>query len=183
MKGSRDIVFVGGIHGVGKSTICRRLCADLSLEYLSASVLIAGHKAETTTNNRDNGKLVANIDENQDVLLKALSGMTKSGLKCLMDGHFTLFDSKKQIQRIPSATFAAIMPIVLIVLVDDPASILDRLSRRDGNRYDLQSLTYMQEQELSYAKQIGMQLSLDVYEVAASKVDYLEQIVKDTFSQ
>jgi broad-specificity NMP kinase len=34
------IAFIGGIHGVGKSTICRQICSELNLEYLSASELI-----------------------------------------------------------------------------------------------------------------------------------------------
>jgi len=34
-----NIVFVGGIHGVGKSTICQHICRELNMEYLSASEL------------------------------------------------------------------------------------------------------------------------------------------------
>jgi len=32
-----NITFIGGIHGVGKSTICRQICDEIKLEYLSAS--------------------------------------------------------------------------------------------------------------------------------------------------
>jgi adenylate kinase len=35
-----NIAFIGGIHGVGKSTICQQICDKLNLVYLSASELI-----------------------------------------------------------------------------------------------------------------------------------------------
>ena len=34
------IAFIGGIHGVGKSTVCKHICRDLKIEYLSASELL-----------------------------------------------------------------------------------------------------------------------------------------------
>lgn len=35
-----NIVFIGGIYGVVKSTICQHICRELNMEYLSASELL-----------------------------------------------------------------------------------------------------------------------------------------------
>jgi adenylate kinase len=36
----KNIFFIGGIHGVGKSTICQQVCREMNIEYLSASELL-----------------------------------------------------------------------------------------------------------------------------------------------
>ena len=182
MKSSRNIIFVGGIHGVGKSTICRRLCADLNLEYLSASELITDYKAMMATKNLDKGKLVINISDNQAVLAAALRARKQSEVKRLLDGHFTLLDVNKQVKGIPLETFIAIMPKVLIVLVDDPGLIMERLLKRDGRKYDLALLAYMQEQELLHAKQIGFQMSLDAHEVSINEAEHMKHIISDVIA-
>jgi adenylate kinase len=35
-----NIIFIGGIHGVGKETLCRKICKQLGLQHLSSSEVL-----------------------------------------------------------------------------------------------------------------------------------------------
>ena len=36
----KNIIFIGGIHGVGKGTLCEKVCNDLNIRHLSASEVL-----------------------------------------------------------------------------------------------------------------------------------------------
>ena len=36
----KNIIFIGGIHGVGKGTLCEKVCNELNLQHLSASEVL-----------------------------------------------------------------------------------------------------------------------------------------------
>ena len=57
----RRIVFIAGVHGVGKTTLCNELAARFNIEHFSASNLIAREKEEEHLRN----KRVENIAGNQ----------------------------------------------------------------------------------------------------------------------
>lgn len=180
MVGKRNFVFVGGIHGVGKSTICTRICAELRFEYLSASELIKDYKNSLDKADTDRDRRVDDINENQNILIEALNEFISS-LKCyLIDGHFTLFDLGGQVQPIPISTFKAIMPSVLIVFTDDPAMIKKRLQQRDGIIYDEKTLAHMQAKELEHAHSIGSQLNIKVHVISVHNLDCLKRLIMDS---
>lgn len=60
-----DITFIGGIHGFGNITICRQICDEVKLEYLSASELIKWKDINEDIQN----KKVRNIPATQDRLI------------------------------------------------------------------------------------------------------------------
>lgn len=62
------IIFIGGIHGVGKGTISKRIIENLNLEYLSASRLLSWEKYSPDLKN----KKVTNFSETQTRLIHAL---------------------------------------------------------------------------------------------------------------
>jgi adenylate kinase len=64
----RRIIFIGGVHGVGKTTLCKKIESRFNIEHFSASNLIAKEKAEEHLRN----KQVENITENQDFLVTAI---------------------------------------------------------------------------------------------------------------
>lgn len=37
---NKGIIFIGGVHGVGKGTLCKRLASDLKITHLSASEVL-----------------------------------------------------------------------------------------------------------------------------------------------
>ncbi|GAC43371.1 adenylate kinase and related kinase [Paenibacillus popilliae ATCC 14706] len=63
-----NIIFVSGVHGVGKTQFCRELTNDYQLIHHTASLLIASKKQK----HFDISKRVSHITENQDYLIEAI---------------------------------------------------------------------------------------------------------------
>ena len=87
------LLFEALVHGVGKSTNCKKICADLKLNYLSASKIINWAKI----NDDKKSKEVNNINDNQDLLIRGLRNILKKDLTYLLDGHFCLLNKKRDI--------------------------------------------------------------------------------------
>lgn len=84
------IVFVGGVHGVGKSTHCQRISKRAGLQWFMASALI---KAEMQSAIAVGSKVVVDPIENQGLLLRGVHNcMRPDQGKVLLDGHFTLLE-------------------------------------------------------------------------------------------
>lgn len=148
------IIFIGGIHGVGKGALCSKIKNQLDIEHLTASELLKW----TEINEDPKNKLVADIPDMQERLIHALKPRVEQGRKYLLDGHFCLFDSQGSVNRVPFATFSGINPILISVLVTDPEIIVQRLTARDGKPYELKVIQQMQEEEVTYGKWVADQL-------------------------
>lgn len=151
-----NIAFIGGIHGVGKSTICRQICDEVRLEYLSASELIKWKDINEDVQN----KKVKNIPATQDRLIIGLTNTVEENKSYLLDGHYCLLNSENKIVNIPLATFKSINPISLNIILGDIKEIKNRLEIRDNRPYDEDLLTQMQENELIYAKHLSKTLGV-----------------------
>lgn len=148
------ILFVGGIHGVGKSTICAQVSAKLCVSHLIASDLIRAQKMGTL----DIGKRVESVDRNQDVLVDALRSTLVPNRPYLSDGHFALLSPKEEIVDIPLSTFQAIGPVAISLIIDEPEGIAERLRGRDGQDYEVSLLTALQERERFNAEMVSSAL-------------------------
>jgi adenylate kinase len=153
-----NISFIGGIHGVGKSTICKSLCSDLNIQYLSASEVLKW----TEMNEDVKNKKVQDIPLTQDKLIKGLIKRVEEKHYYLLDGHYCLLDKTNKVVRIPFATFEAINPASLRLITGDVAEIKLRLESRDKRTYDLDLLENMQDQEIDYAKEISQKLNVNL---------------------
>lgn len=151
-----NISFIGGIHGVGKSTICHDLCGKLGIEYLSASAVIKWAELNADPNN----KRVENISLTQKRLIAGLSNAVKKENHYLLDGHYCLFDKNGKVTRVPYATFKAINPVSLHLIIGDVNKIKARIEERDQRIYDIAILKNMQEQEMAYAKELSQKLNV-----------------------
>ena len=77
------MIFISGIHAVGKGYFCGLVKKELGIEAYSASDLIA--KARNAGFSSD--KLVADIEENQQYLLAAVQELRESGTDFILDGE------------------------------------------------------------------------------------------------
>src|SRR4030067_3026737 len=114
-----NISFIGGIHGVGKSTICRQICDELKLEYLSASELLKWREVNDDFKN----KKVKSIPATQDRLIISLRNIIQKDKCYLLDGHYCLLNNKNDVINIPLETFKKINPISLNLIIGDIAEI------------------------------------------------------------
>lgn len=152
----RKIIFVGGIHGVGKTTLCAFLSSSLHIKHYSAGNLISSYKQEAFRSN----KLTDTIPQNQNILIEAIEAILHPNKYYILDGHFCLLNMDAQVVHIPADTYFAISPIAVILLHDDASEILLRLRARDKEKYSEEQLTAFQHEEIAYSRIIAK--SLDV---------------------
>jgi adenylate kinase len=153
-----NIAFIGGIHGVGKSTICKQICKHLDLQYLSASNVLKWAEINADHNN----KYVQNIHDTQDRLVDGLSNMVDPNSRYLLDGHFCLFDIGGNVTRVPINTFKIINPISLSIVIGNILDIKAKLEKRDSKIYGYELLDTMQKEELAYAKELSSELNVSI---------------------
>lgn len=168
----RKIVFVGGVHGVGKTTLCTKLSAQTGFTHYAASQLIKSLKAASISSDSKN---VANIASNQNILLEALRAVKESEI--LLDGHFTILDSSGKPQPIGAKIFEEIAPSLLIMLWDDPGVIHERLRVRDGNKLGVAAdIERHQNNEVSQARIVATALGVELHIVKTDDFAALEKI-------
>ncbi|MCZ9981683.1 hypothetical protein OFR20_09155 [Brachyspira hyodysenteriae] len=89
------IIFISGIHGVGKNYIANIIKEYLTINVYSASDLIEKYSKMDT----DIDKKVLNIDANQQNLISSIDIFVKDKLFILL-GHFCLFDKHYNIKKL-----------------------------------------------------------------------------------
>jgi adenylate kinase len=151
-----EIAFIGGIHGVGKSTICRHICSEMSLEYLSASELLKWKDINEDSKN----KKVKDIPDTQNRLILGLTNTVQKGKKYLLDGHYCLLNSSNEVVNVPMEIFEKINPFSLNLILGDIAEIKKRLETRDNKPYDYALLERLQNEEQTYAKHLSKKLGI-----------------------
>lgn len=151
-----NIAFIGGIHGVGKSTVSRQICDALNLEHLSASDLLKWKEINEDAQN----KKVSNIPATQDRLLTGLTNTVQKDKYYLLDGHYCLLNIDNDVVEVPVDTFKGINPVSLNIIVGDIAEIKNRLEKRDQRPYDFDLLKKMQDSEVDYAKRLSKTLGV-----------------------
>lgn len=149
---NREIIFIGGIHGVGKTTLSHKISQEIGIDHFSAGKLISMLKEENE-NGRD--KRVTSVDGNQEILISAIDHFIKGGSTCLLDGHFCLLNREGEVTEVPRATFEKISPIAIIILHDSVEEISKKIGDRDNKNYDVDLLSYFQSRELGYSRDIA----------------------------
>ena len=177
MNRNRRIFFLGGIHGVGKGTLCKSLSSRLNIECLTASKLIKWAEINEDPIN----KSVNNIDSTQERLIVALNSYCEEKRTYVLDGHFCLLDKKKEPARVSEEVFIKINPEVLLLLTAPSQTIKQRLEQRDNKSYDIRLIERMQEIEISHAKCISNLLNRELkifsYDKSDSVIEYLNTIL------
>ena len=78
------MIFVSGVHGVGKSYFCKLVKDSVGIETYSASALISAKKRSGFAKD----KLIPDIDENQQFLLWAVDELRTLCQNVILAGHF-----------------------------------------------------------------------------------------------
>lgn len=148
-----EIVFVGGVHGVGKSTFAKSVkdkCPNM--ESLSCSTII---KWENPAN-----KEVGDVSETQNALLANFPYFIDQDKNYILDGHFCLLTKQGSIERVPIDVFELMSPSMIVVLKENPYIICQRLNQRDSRHYSLEFMTKFQIKEITYAAEVAETLGV-----------------------
>ncbi len=167
------IFFIGGIHGAGKGTICRKLSEDLDIRHFTASQILKWYEVSPDTKNKN----VEDILFTQDRLIKALHQVKEENRHFILDGHFCLFNKDGIPKRVPQNTFEKISPDIITVISDNIHIIKKRLENRDQKKYLVEVLSKMQDLEVSYAEEIAKYLCVPYIHVSNGKIEKLRSLI------
>lgn len=168
----QNIIFIGGIHGVGKGTICSKIQEEIDFKHLSSSEVLKWSEVSPDPAN----KFVKDISDTQQRLINGLYKVVDPFQKYILDGHFCLFDGTGKVNPIPVETFMKISPILLSVVNCDPQIVSDRLKAKDNKNYDKLIIEEMQKIELAHAQLIAEKLKVDLIEVKNNLNELIKKI-------
>lgn len=153
------MIFISGVHGVGKTYFCNEVRERLGIDSFSASSLISSKKQKGFPAN----KLIPDIDINQQYLLAAIEDLRSAGNEFILDGHFCLLNGEGTITRIGFDTFLSLKPDAIILLTESPEIIAKRRKERDGVEPAVSAIAAFQDAERSYAKEVSARLAVPFF--------------------
>lgn len=150
------MIFIGGIHGVGKTYFCNQLRQMLNVPTYTASELIT----ERIKSSFSVDKKVKDIKHNQEHLVEAIKELQNEYPTFALDGHFCLLDDNGKIVRLPEQTFVDLNPKAIVLLTEEPQIIINRRKSRDGVDLCLNQVEEFQDEEVTYAQKIAKMLNI-----------------------
>ena len=166
------MIFISGVHGVGKTYFCNLVKERLGIASYSSSKLIADKKMSGFS--RD--KLVTDIDDNQRYLIEAINELRFRNVEFLLDGHFCLLNQEGIITRIPINTFTMLSPDAIILLTENPSIIAERRKERDNIENSISDIKVFQDEEIKYANEVADLLNIPLM-ISRGSLD-IERIIE-----
>jgi adenylate kinase len=120
-----SILFVTGIHGVGKTTVCEFLSEILRIPVFTASHLIKTERSLTDAPEKMNSR----IDINASYFQTAVKRLETLHEKFIIDGHTVLLNASGENQRVSDAIFRGLQISCFVLLLEDPKLINSRLTQ------------------------------------------------------
>ena len=171
--------FVGGIHGVGKTSSCERVALELAIPHRGASAMI---KAQSASAILSNTKSVPNLMGNQELLVCAVVNyLSSSEQNLLVDGHFSVPDGDFRVSVIPLTVFRQLRLAGVAICHDEPARIQGRRISRDGSSPSIQQIAAHQRLEIEHAQFVALSLRIPFCEIAAFDTQALSKAVAEAF--
>jgi adenylate kinase len=173
-------IFIGGVHGAGKTTFSKELVRLLGASHVTAGGLIresASSSARVTVGIGD--KAVPDVDANQLLLLRGL-GVFRARIgpsPVLLDGHFVLLDATGAIAEIPLAVYEVIAPCAVLLVEADAGTIRRRLLERDGEAPTSATLAELMVRERAHAEHVCAALGLPLWSIAGAVAVDREAVV------
>ena len=154
-----SFIFIGGIHGVGKTSFCNKIFAPFGYSSISASTLIKIGNGIVQNCKTINEKL---IDNNQNILCIGAEDYKKNNYKAVVDGHFCLVTSDGKIQKIEIDVFKRLNPSFFILIEASEAQIRNNIKSRSEMEINY-SISDFLKAENEYAHEISAKLGIPLY--------------------
>lgn len=153
------IIFLAGIHGVGKTHLGRPVAERLRIRFAIASQLIREERGRSTWSS---DRFAAEIDDNQLALIKAIQRLSQSRGVVLLDGHFVLKNTRGEIVPLSIEVFRQLELSGAVLMKNAPGVIAERLLKRSGANYDLQEIADLQTAEEGHATVVCSTLGISL---------------------
>jgi len=170
----KNIIFIGGIHGVGKGTLCEKICNELIISHLSASEVLKWEEISEKEN-----KLVKDFTLTQNRLITNLQQIVNENERYVLDGHYCLLNKDNVPEKIDFATFRTLNPFAFITVIDDVQEIKRRLENRDNREYNFDLLLKFQELEVEYSKELAEQLNIPQLTIKSLEINNLKTFLRN----
>ena len=167
LKGST--IFIAGVYGTGKSTMCSVLSEMLHIPAFSASDLISAINGEQYGAN----KAVSDKNNNQILLAERVRQLTQENPKIILAGHFCIFNADNDVEVLPESVYPALNISRIILLETNIQTVISNLHRRDGKNYPVKSVAVLLKKEREQSKRIAEQLNcpLNIYQMTFTNKD------------
>lgn len=168
------ILFVGGVHGVGKSTLCDEIAPDLQANHVSSGDLLQWSGAS---------KVVEDLVANQETILNALEHLNPKPETMLLDGHYCLLTDQGRAEPVPLRFFRHLNPVALLLVEADVEEISKRLAKRDGSAPSMAALEELCKLEAKSAQRISEVLGLPLRIVSSNDADEAHQFLSEVLEE
>lgn len=153
------VIFVAGIHAVGKSTACKVVSDEFGIPHFTASQIIRDEKLSAIS---ANSKLVVDVIDNQRLLIQGVTRLLEDGY-LLLDGHFTMRrESDAGIEPVHVDVFRDLRVGGVVLFTDHPEEISKRMHARDGVLHPVEMFQSHQDAEIAHAKHVADILGLPI---------------------
>lgn len=138
------IIFVAGVHGVGKSFLCKKYASQHNIIHKSASELIKDFDSSSVPSN----KHTKDIDKNQEILIHAVNSIRIQNKSLLLDGHFVLINSSGKFSYIDEKVYSDLNIDGIILFENSEDIVKKRLFQRDKNlvNYDINKMINLERE-------------------------------------
>ena len=152
-------IFVAGVYGVGKSTVCTKLSQVMGMPFYSAGDLISRKNGESYGAN----KLVADKDANQNILVSEVKRLSEKNNSIILAGHFCILGEKDRIIELQEQVFFQLKIEKIILLEADSSKISVLLKQRDHKEYTHELLEEFLHKEHQKAEEMAGKLACSYY--------------------
>lgn len=152
-----SVIFLGGVHGVGKGFIGAPAAQSLGITHFTASQLIRAEKGQTTWGA---DKKTSDLDDNQLALIRAVNRMRLTHGSILLDGHFVLRNAEGTLTLLETEVFRALNLTGVILLIEESHVIASRLATRDKGEQNVVAISQLLKAESAHAQAVCLELGL-----------------------
>lgn len=170
------VIFVAGIHALGKSTTCKLISDEFDIPHYTASQIIRDEKFYAVS---ASSKLVADVTDNQRLLIQGASRLLK-GKHFLLDGHFTIRRKLDGgIEAIHADIFRELCVSNVVLFTDHPEKISKRTHARDGVLQPVEIFQSHQDAEIAHGKHVADTLGLPIVILQAFDSEGMAKAIKN----
>ena len=154
-----SVVFVSGVYGVGKSTLCDKLSKKCHINFYSASDVISDVNGEKYGSN----KTVIDKEANQEILVKKIQEKLEYEKLMILAGHFCIIGNDGRVEQLPLHTYSKLQISSIILLELQHDIIIQNLIRRDGKVYSTEQIEELLRTERNCAIHIAETLNIPLF--------------------
>lgn len=170
-----SVIFLAGVHGVGKGFFGTPAAISMGIAHLTASQLIREEKGQTTWGS---DKQTSELDDNQLALICAVGKRRLTHPNLLLDGHFVLRNVQGLLTPLATSVFKELHLTGVILLTEEANIIASRLALRDKGTPDVQAISELAAAELTHAQAVCNELELPLIAIHAPTLANVTDAIK-----